>query len=573
MATLASLSASVELLPLLRGSVVIRRVEIDGLSLVLERNAQRQANWLLGAEHPIAASAQAAPPSDRGDMPVIHDVRIVRSQVVYRTSTGNEFRAQLDNATLSAADPDQPVRLDASGSYNDVPLTIAAMLGSLNALRDGTAPFPLDLHVASGENTLDFRGTATDPLNLDGVEGEITLVAPRPDTVLDVVDAKTALGGPINFAAHVTRKGDVWRLDQAAGSLDGKPFNLPFLQFTEGQGGRPGAVTGELDFPSLSGVVAGRQVSLGSLHISLNQSLRVELRDARLGNMPDGSDPAMATLASLSAEIDAPSLMNGSFVVRRADVDGLSLLLERSAQYGDNWNFATGRSPSPAPAVPRRPDARPASTADRGSMPVIHDLRIAHSQVVFRESAGHEHRVRLDNVTLAAADQLVRLDANGSYNDLPLIVAAKLGSYSALRDAGAPFPLDLHVASGENTLDFRGAVTDLLARGRHRRADRTGRAGARRLAGPHGHRGSAEPPGPVRGPAHPPGRQLAPRSGERCAGRQSLQPDTAAIRRRRADRPNALTGELEVPRLATTVLGRNCLARKPAGLAGQEPAR
>ena len=88
---------------------------------------------------------------------------------------------------------------------------------------------------------------------------------------LDVVDAKTALGGPINFAAHVTRKGDIWRLEQAGGSLDGKPFNLPFLQFTEGQGVQPGAVAGELDFPSLSGMVAGRQVSFGSLHVSLNR--------------------------------------------------------------------------------------------------------------------------------------------------------------------------------------------------------------------------------------------------------------------------------------------------------------
>ena len=92
-------------------------------------------------------------------------------------------------------------------------------------------------------------------------------------------------------------------------------------------------MTGELDVPPLSGVVFGRQVSLESLRISLNESLRVELRDATLGDMPDGGDPAMATLASLSAEIDAPSLMSGSVVVRHAELDGLSLLLKRTAQH------------------------------------------------------------------------------------------------------------------------------------------------------------------------------------------------------------------------------------------------
>ena len=499
-------------------------------------------------------------------MPVIHDLRIVRSRVEYRARTGHEHRLQLDNVTLAAANPDQPVRLAANGSYNNVPLTFVAKLGNYSAQRDGAASFLLDLRVASGANTLDFHGTATHLLNLDGIEGDVMLAAPRPEG-LDVVDAKTTLGGPNNFAAHATRKGDIWRLDQAAGSLDGKPFNLPLLQFTEGHGGRPGAVTGELTSRRCRAWYSGGQVSLEVLRISLNENMHVELRGARLGDMSDGGDPAMGTLASLSAEIDAPSLITGPVVVRHAELDGLSLLLKHTAQHGgDDTAHLT------AAAVPLRPEAQPASTADRGSIPVIHDLRIVRSRVEYRASTGHEHRVQLDNATLAAAnlDQPVQPAASGSYNNVPLTFVAKLGSYSALREAGAKFPLELNAVSGANTLDFRGTVTIcsmlLVSRGRSRWPCRrwppcwTSRA-------PRRSRTSDPVP-----------------AATRQAGRWRLDEASGALDGNRfhlpllqfveggAGRPDVLTGKLDVPRLATTVLGRLVSLESLGVSLGQEPA-
>ena len=119
----------------------------------------------------------------------------------------------------------------------------------------------------------------------------------------------------------------------------------------------------------------------------------MELRDARLGNMPGGTDPAMATLASLSAEIDAPSLMNGSVVVRRAECGralaaaGTQRAIWRQLGFR-HWPLAVTH-PGGAAATGRAARRPPISAA----MPVIHDLRIAHSQVVFREIAGREHRV------------------------------------------------------------------------------------------------------------------------------------------------------------------------------------
>ena len=45
MATLASATATLDLLPLLRGQVVLHEVRAEGFTLLLERDAQRRRNW------------------------------------------------------------------------------------------------------------------------------------------------------------------------------------------------------------------------------------------------------------------------------------------------------------------------------------------------------------------------------------------------------------------------------------------------------------------------------------------------------------------------------------------------
>ena len=306
----------------------------------------------------------------------------------------------------------------------------------------------------------------TDLLHAAGIEGQITLAVPAPAALLDLASAKAAPNLPIQFSGRLTRQGGRWRLDEASGALDGNRFNLPLLQFVEGGAGRPDVLTGKLDVPRLATTVLGRLVSLESLGVSLDKSLHIEVRGARLGNIPGGSNSVMATLARLSAELEAEPLMSGSVVVQRAEVDGLSLLLEHNARHQANWHFGQGHSAPPAAHEPARPtDAqarRVAPPADRSGLPLVHNLTIARSNVVLRTNSGHPLITRIHNVTLVAtsADQPVTLRGSGSYNGVPLTLEGKLGNFTTLRDARIPFPVSLHAASGETTLVFDGTATD-----------------------------------------------------------------------------------------------------------------
>lgn len=261
MVELARLSAALDLLPLLRGQVVLRRASADGATLLLERDANRRANWHFG-ERP-AVPAPAAPP-DRSGLPMVHDLRLTRSEVVFRTTGGTALRTRLEEAALTAAAPDQPARLVARGGYNGVAIAIEATLGSIATLRDARIPFPVDLRATSAaETTLHFEGTATDPLNADGAEGRLRLSMATPAAVLAMAGAETAPVPPVPvaLAARATRNGDLWRLTEGEGALDGAPFTAALLELSEGARGQPDAiaVTAEFSRLDLNRLLGARQ--------------------------------------------------------------------------------------------------------------------------------------------------------------------------------------------------------------------------------------------------------------------------------------------------------------------------
>ena len=77
-----------DLLPLLHGLVVLRQVEAEGLSLLLERTADKRRNWRFHGD-PAGPSAPFAPePPDRSGLPLLLDLRLTRADIVFRTSSG-----------------------------------------------------------------------------------------------------------------------------------------------------------------------------------------------------------------------------------------------------------------------------------------------------------------------------------------------------------------------------------------------------------------------------------------------------------------------------------------------------
>jgi uncharacterized protein involved in outer membrane biogenesis len=238
-----AVTAELDLVELLQGEPLLRELHVEGFSLILERNARRVANWHFGT----GREGPALLP-DRSRFPQFDNIRISRGGILFRTTGGMSLPARIESATLRAADLHAPIMLRAQGQYNGVGITLEGPLDSIGTFRDAATPFSLDLTATSGETSLAFIGSARDPLNLDGLQGQVELRAANPDVLL-------ALGGssrqgvpwlPIELAGTLDRQGPVWRVSAAYGELDGAAFTGRALQLTEGALGEPDAIALDL---------------------------------------------------------------------------------------------------------------------------------------------------------------------------------------------------------------------------------------------------------------------------------------------------------------------------------------
>lgn len=197
----------------------------------------------------------------------------------------------------------------------------------------------------------------------------------------------------------------------------------------------------------LGGAWLGRPLSVATLHITPGRWVALRLSGARLDGLPGGAP--LAEAASLTAEFDALTLLNGPLLVRRLDAAGLHIRLERDAEGRGNWRFG-----------------EPGAAPDHGrtSFPTLLDARLRDSTLDYRTRAGHHLRSTLAEALLAAPEPTApaRLTATGTYNDAPVALEAALGSYAALRDIARPFPTDVALRSGPAALRFQGAMTDPL---------------------------------------------------------------------------------------------------------------
>jgi uncharacterized protein involved in outer membrane biogenesis len=227
-----------------RHPMVVRHLTIDGAALRLEHTANEDPNWRFHNAKPVPRE------NPRADFPILLDAHLHDAEIDLRHSVGSIIRIRLDTAGIATAAADQPVTLTAAGAYNGTPVALSANLHSYAELHDASQPFGTAIHLSSADTRLDFTGTMTDPIDVDGAEGQLILAAPNLDRILAIagIDSHAAL--PLALAGAFTHQGNLWRLSHAQGTLTAHPLQLDFT-LREGAHRAPDAMTIDANFSTL----------------------------------------------------------------------------------------------------------------------------------------------------------------------------------------------------------------------------------------------------------------------------------------------------------------------------------
>ncbi|WP_420564298.1 AsmA family protein [Thalassobaculum sp.] len=205
--------------PLLRGDIVLDYLTLQAPQIDLERNQEDEGNWSFG-ENPVAgAAAEGVSPEDRDDAPRIGRLEIRDGKLAYRDpGRGIEVEGTVTTGS-GEMDAPEPLSLSLKGTLQDQPLTINFAGGSILELRDGEAPYPVDLTIAAGKTDFALNGTFADPIALEGAKVEIDLSGPNLADIFPLFGVPTPPTPPYDLSGHVTRDGKVWHVENLEGRI------------------------------------------------------------------------------------------------------------------------------------------------------------------------------------------------------------------------------------------------------------------------------------------------------------------------------------------------------------------
>jgi AsmA protein len=148
MASLKKLEVEVALMPLLTGSVEVKRLVLVEPDILLETDAKGRGNWEFGDKPSSSASAPAAGSAGPAKLPRFDLVRLEKATVTYRDGRANRVEIlKVDRLDASLRGAGEPLEVDLKADYNERAIELKGKLPSLDQLTGGKA-LPADLKLA-----------------------------------------------------------------------------------------------------------------------------------------------------------------------------------------------------------------------------------------------------------------------------------------------------------------------------------------------------------------------------------------------------------------------------------------
>lgn len=256
MITVSHLTAEIPLRTLLLGPLTVSNLTVEGGYILLEHGTEGKPNWRFRT-----ATRDITPdrPS-RLELPVMLDTHLRNVTINFRGTSGRSLPTVIEDGSLTTAGREAPVKLTAKGSYRASPLTLTADLASFAVLHQAEKPFPAKIEITTTTNQLNFDGTFTDPLNVEGASGKLVLHAPSLVELANGVGIGGAPDIAVDIAGQLTRKDNVSKIDNGHGTIAGQTFDGG-LEFREGTPPAPDALKIDAGFPNLNSSIIFKPAS------------------------------------------------------------------------------------------------------------------------------------------------------------------------------------------------------------------------------------------------------------------------------------------------------------------------
>jgi uncharacterized protein involved in outer membrane biogenesis len=171
----------------------------------------------------------------------------------------------------------------------------------------------------------------------------------------------------------------------------------------------------------------GRALTIsGPLKIVPSLMPTVSASGIALANLPGGSRPDMARVERIVITFALMPLLHGKVDVHSIELDGVDVLLERTADGRPNWVFG---APKPAEGA-----------GDGTTLPQLDAVRITRAVVVLRDGTAPAREVRIDSLDVDMTDDGTTIAVKGGLDGRAVSANLSTGALAAVM-ADTPVPV------------------------------------------------------------------------------------------------------------------------------------
>lgn len=183
---------------MLIGTTRLDSLDVEGAHAALLRDANGRTNWGAGKSG-----------GSGGSMPFPRQLSIADSRIRYVDAK----RDRRFDISISG-DAATGLRLAGNGRLLDAPVTLRGFAGG-----SGRDRWPFDVRIAGNAIAVHATGSTARPLGFESMVADIEARAPDFAYLDALVEGGLPRTQPVRFTAHVSRAGDLWKIERMAGTI------------------------------------------------------------------------------------------------------------------------------------------------------------------------------------------------------------------------------------------------------------------------------------------------------------------------------------------------------------------
>jgi len=200
-----AVEASISVLPLLAGRLVLPDVHLQGAELSLEQDADGRKNWILKEE-----------PEDQKK----------ESRLFVKLLTVNQGRLRWEDAwrehsfVADLSTDDTGISFTGEGTYSGMPLKAKGHAGQVLAIRDVNTPFPINAEIKIGDTAATLEGTLTGLVGFKGIDLKIKQLSGKTmEDLYWIIGLALPDSSPYKLSGRLLRTDGMWRFENFAGKV------------------------------------------------------------------------------------------------------------------------------------------------------------------------------------------------------------------------------------------------------------------------------------------------------------------------------------------------------------------